>query len=180
MNNHDYTHSIIRFFGWVGGVVLVILMAIAIADRAQAYTDPDSGVVVTLAHTIAVPNIAQANFIWRKGNTTGKEKIRMSVASAISSGYYVKVAFIAIKISKGTGIDTPEEQLWYEAATNLLLSCPIFTQPIDDFIEDVLAAGMKEPLGEQALSFAAYVIKYASHICAIANEPYGNPKGDSV
>ncbi len=170
-----------RFFGWIAGIVLIVLMVATILDKAaQAYTNPETGVVVTVAHTIAVPNIAQAIFIWQQGTTVGKEKIRISVASSISSGYYVKVAFIAIKISNGTGIDTLEEQLWYEAATDLLLTCPIFTQPIDDFIEDVLAAGAKEAPTEQALSFAAYVIKYASGICAIANKSLSNPEGDSV
>lgn len=179
MNNHDYTHSIIRFFGWVGGVILVILMAIAIADRAEAYTEPETGTVVVLADTIATPNIAQASLMWQSSIPANKAKLRLVVVAAISSGYFVKLAFIANRVSHGTGVDTPEEEAQYEKAGRYMLNCPIFMQPLDDFVEDVILAGEREKHAEQALSFAAFVIEYATNICAIANRPLG-PKGGSV
>ncbi len=179
MNSHNYTNSVMQFFAWVAGVVLVVLMAITIAKRAESYTEPETGVIVKLADTIATPNIAQASLMWQSGLPNNKAKLRLVVASAISSGYFVKLAFMAMRISGGTGVDTPEEQAQYEHAGKYMLNCPIFSQPFDDFVEDVLLAGEQESRGEQALSFAAFVIEYATGICAIANRPTG-PDGDSV
>lgn len=179
MSNHNYMNSVMQFFAWVAGVVLVVLMAITIADRAESYTEPETGVVVVLADTIATPNIAQALLIWQSDLPSNKAKLRLVVASAISSGYFVKLAFMAMRISHGTGVDTPEEEAQYEKAGRYMLNCPVFSQPLDDFIEDVLLAGEQEARGEKELSFAAFVIEYATGICAIANRP-GGPKGDSV
>jgi len=180
-----YTHNgnlarIARFFGWVAGTILVVLMITNLTSKnAHAYTDAETGIVVVLADTIATPNMVQAMTMWAHGNPQNKAKLRLVVASAISSGYFVKLAFLAMQISNGTGVDTPEEEEAYRTAGRYMLDCPVFAQPLDDFIEDLLVAAEKEPVEEQALSFAAFVIEYATGLCAIANKTPG-PAGDSI